>query len=1046
MKTKDVQKLVWDAIYASDYEKIKQILTAHHLPMTINANKETILDYALNNEDAHLLKIAFEFYPTYCLDIIFSNYGEKKYDNEKKQKILSLILNNNYFDVLTKIVEFNLNKHIMIMKEDLYEMVRLLFYESVKCMQLDKLLQFIIDFNATHSECKIIVSDILKPTTIKHYLKEFYYKLPDDKKPNFFRFIYSEKCYELLNVGLGKHLDGYAHIFFHVIFKFNDNNRLNLLAIKIYMNEKLHRDDFVYILNSQIESKYKFHHEVFKATDENGNQLLMKLIECKELNVSEKKEFIEFMLSYTEIDFNACDNKYNNLLIKIIRNKNFSSEHKYELISYLIKKEININKLNEEDDTPLNVAFYEREIDIVELLYSNDAYVTAKLVNPEFLKSLHQKFDKKLFWYFINSIIKKNFDSVIYDINKSISNRLEEKEYSIINLLEKNISIELYEVVEEKLSHKNKLKLLSKLLTNTLNECNYSLAENILNKYKSEELINTTLQMLNNNSDDIQKIEFLLRYYQQHFDIEKLDLKFLINIMNQTESNAFYYVINNDIIQEKLKDKNYLIDWLLYLIDNTQGFIYFDDDFYDDKQEQLYSYIKHLIDKGIIDNKDKDISTLLLFLYLNLNKPYDFVKQLELGFNPDILDSRNNTLLMKVLESKSLIHHKREVIVDIVKTLLYSGISINVINNSGKTLQDYLQKYLNFNYEETLDVLKTILDYVDIDNCVLDINHSICFSLINFRCSTEFNPNLKEKFNSLFDYICDKYKFDLNFVYEENTLLSNAIYWRNYDFLNYLINKGIDVNYHDKYNLQKLKNNKTNSIDILYNIYDNTLFYKLLESFKPQIRPPRKSELELKIQKYDTSELLNILKLLINAGWDLNIYNSITEELSKIFNLKYNEFVSTHPLFILFDFIDPNNHLNLYLNLSSYYPTADIIHTLLKSGFDIQPTINNCFIKLNDYKFELPIWKKYPLFNNENKFQPINDALVTSLNEDALQQLSVHFQYLTVIPNYERVVLELHNKNGQKEIIQSTAKELQFNDYSKIVIYAPHSLIALQSK
>lgn len=32
------------------------------------------------------------------------------------------------------------------------------------------------------------------------------------------------------------------------------------------MNEKLHRDDFVYILNSQIESKYKFHHEVFKAT------------------------------------------------------------------------------------------------------------------------------------------------------------------------------------------------------------------------------------------------------------------------------------------------------------------------------------------------------------------------------------------------------------------------------------------------------------------------------------------------------------------------------------------------------------------------------------------------------------------------------------------------------------------------------------------------------------------------------------------------------------------------------------------------------------
>lgn len=190
----------------------------------------------------------------------------------------------------------------------------------------------------------------------------------------------------------------------------------------------------------------------------------MKLIECEELNVSEKKEFIEFMLSYTEIDFNACDNKYNNLLIKIIRNKNFSSEHKYELISYLIKKEININKLNEEYDTPLNVAFYEREIDILELLYSNNAYVTAKLVNPEFLKSLRQKFDKKLFWYFINSIIKKNFDSVIYDINKSIFNRLEEKEYSIINLLENNISIELYEVVEEKLSHKNKLKLLSRLL------------------------------------------------------------------------------------------------------------------------------------------------------------------------------------------------------------------------------------------------------------------------------------------------------------------------------------------------------------------------------------------------------------------------------------------------------------------------------------------------------------------------------------------------------------------------------------------------------
>ena len=237
-----------------------------------------------------------------------------------------------------------------------------------------------------------------------------------------------------------------------------------------------------------------------------------------------------------------------------------------------------------------------------------------------------------------------------------------------------------------------------------------------------------------------------------------------------------------------------------------------------------------------------------------------------------------------------------------------------------------------------------------------------------------------------------------------------------------------------------------NSIDI-QNIYDNTLFCKLLESFEPQIsREPSKNGLELKIQKYDTSELLNILKLLINAGWDLNIYNSITEELSKIFNLKYNEFVSTHPFFILFDFIDPINHLNLYLNLSSYYPTADIIHTLLKSGFDIQPTINNCFIKLYDYEFYLPIRKKYPLFNNENKFQPINDALITCLNEDALQQLSIHFQYLTVIPNYEKVVLELHNKNGQKEIIQSTAKELQLNDYSKIVIYAPHSLIALQSK
>lgn len=666
MKTKDVHKSLWDAIYASNYEKIRKLLTQHKPLLTTNENNETLFDYALIKNDAQLLKIALEFYPEYYL-----NSHAKKViwsDNEKISKLLYLLLNNNYFDELTKIIEFLLNR----LYNRLFEFNSII-EESVNCGQLDKLLQFFIDYNKKTLD-KIILSEMVNTESLKTYLNKFYSQLPDDKKLKFILFIYSKECFKILNIGLIEHFDllmkESSNLDNEAIIKshFSDDELLNLIILKIYMGNKLNSSDLMYIKNLFLkENNNKINYEfIINIKNNNGDNIVVKILESEKLTLSEKKDILEIISKKVGIEVIDLINKTPDLLIKII-NSNLNVWEKHNIINYLIKIGINLNSINKEGDTALNVAFYQvlnygyyEYIEIIKLLFANDAYVTNNLTSLSM--SQLRNFDQEILWYFIYSLSKKNLNDFKYT-------------YTISLLLKEYFSLEIYDIIQEHLNNASKVVFLSKLLINVLEKRNFSLADEILIKNNSlkEKLINKVLIQFSNDYD-IPVIEFLLNHYQQDCDLNKLNLNILNDAIVKDQEKVFSYLLNKNFIKKKLKDKNYLINIFRSLLNICPT-----------EKKHFPYYIDYLITNGIIDNMDKDISTMLMFLYLEIEEIPLFIKQLEIGFNPDITDGDNNTILMKII-LKIISEENIELKSSIIKKIINSGICLNVVNNSGETV------------------------------------------------------------------------------------------------------------------------------------------------------------------------------------------------------------------------------------------------------------------------------------------------------------------------------------------------------------------------
>ncbi|OUM63993.1 hypothetical protein PIROE2DRAFT_9380 [Piromyces sp. E2] len=586
--------------------------------------------------------------------------------------------------------------------------------------------------------------------------------------------IYSQKTSlsnEQLNDILSKERNKF-HITIEMYDKANEDTILNYNIQKLLFE---HDNDDSYLVIRKINeydllkkavilNDYQFVKEIlqykkFNCTDYNFYSIMN---ECKS-NGNVYKLLIQSLLDMIPViqddsSKRMYDPKYFNLLLnKIIRvsmnNKNFFY---YLIESNKYKSHMDLNEKDLNDEYPIFVAFRYGGTEIFEYLLKYNIDLNVKDNNNNTLLSLavasgSKKILNHLLKHQVNINVKDN--NGIYPLMKAIM----KNDFDMVVLLTEhgkkhNINMNIHDIngnTPLTLSYKLNYKNIFKYLLNyyDINEKD-SNGNNILYYVIENKDIIIMNYLIHNNIDITSKNKYMIscldlaiiKGYEVLFPLLKCQFisSWSVNIQNSNDEIPLVSILKGS--KYSLKEKSYIVE--------------------------------KLISKGSnVNSSDKDGNTSLI--YAIQNKSLSIVKLLvENGANVNYYNPYTNKTILKYAVDSGVL--------DIVKYLVTYNASIycnnpNAIPIFGKTIVDINEIYID------------IVVYLIPKLRICDVNGNMVYKIIR-----------NGKLYLLKNLITNNLDVNLK-DYEGDSALANAIYYRNEDIVNYLIQcKGID--FHSKNN------------------------------------------------------------------------------------------------------------------------------------------------------------------------------------------------------------------------------------------------------
>ena len=592
----------------------------------------------------------------------------------------------------------------------------------------------------------------------------------------------------------------------------------------------------------------------------------------------------------------------------------------YYLLLYVYNNNLDYKLVSEQINND-NIKYLYKLLDDNEIIRNNLSLVSELSIFKDY-----PNFDEE-------SWLEHNFENIKYDeLNKLVN-------YNALNKYILKQYEDTYYLLNGNLYHKN-------------NDISY---KDIINAFNDNEML--IFNFIHNNMNDVNiSIIFLIAVSENNIEF----VKYLIN-------NGINLEYLNTAVSIAIKNGN--LDWLELLINNGANLNVDDNMIIFGKNVKFNQYISY----AIINNKDDILKYLLCKNLINndtiypqlinsINKNPNVFNLLLQYSNDEYINPLKDEINLKSIDvSLKYLHDEVE---NAFKNWLenYNDKQINVDKN--KILLDNIHKIFDNNYENTEEYsLNNYIINNDIENLKLLVRNGFDLNKIN-----NINEYILLALESNSDDILD-YFIELNLINPENiknvlyysieknniniieklyrdidddllyNLFSYAIIRRNYEVIDYFINKGIDLRHNNLYILKYIS--EKGDLEI----------FKYLVRLDPTIIDEYSfMTLAVKGKKYDIFKYL----LKANIPYDnfLNNLNFAIIEISKNGDIELLKYIIK---------FFKQNYMNITeaLNYSIYSPLIaaiigghfEIVKILIENGNRISKDILN--IAMNNRRYDI---------------------------------------------------------------------------------------------
>ena len=775
-------------------------------------------------------------------------------------------------------------------------------------------------------------------------------------------------------------------------------NKEDLYAIKLIPKKKLENQYLYDALFREIrimeicvcENSVKLY-DFFE--DEINYYLIMELCDTDLDTILYKKK-----RGFNEMEIFLILKQFNNILIKMHENNIIHRDLKLKNI--LIKKNNSSNILK--FDIKLSDFGFST---ILKDDVTHTKLGTPATMAPEILMSKEYNY-KADFWslgviiyqlYFKTIPFKgKNDREILYNIQKNVKPNLpnlfhvsnDKKEYfeKLWDLINKLLVLDQNKRInfEDYINHDFfKLNFDNYLYNKEENE-NEILIDKIIKFYDKEEENKNDNKIDNKNNNNNKKEKFLLfekyTFIKTFFDYDN-KYKMYVSVENENTNNKVFIkqfnkkeinknILNKSIFQKELnltkllKENNFLNFINFYENENNFYFV----------QEYFENSI--LLDKFIINNKDKLTDNFIINFINSLIQSFDFINENEIIF--EYLSTKNflinfkneNNFTIKFIDYgiSKLFLEKNEIFLN---NELIPSQKTNILNFGTILYKLITGKNFMINNEKDFIILpKKINSSLKnfIENCInLDINKRFNYDkIINYKFNTEIEiiDNNQQYFiknlNNVLDCLIFKYENYINYIKENNDEFETYFKENNFiinNFINEIENLKIILN---NINM-KIKNNNIINLTTLNILKNNEIdfssFNIKLENYYNEIISSENIIFDNYLKNLDY--FLNILKIKYKEEY----LNSI------LFNELENYFFYLFDKSILFYNLKNYEKSNFILNICKIIIEKIIILNINKFKNKKSKVINEQLLyekKLNVIKDNNNILYIFSIFNKKN--------------------------------------------------------------------------------